>query len=154
MSSFPKRGCLLTINMETHMGQSKALQIFDNTVNITIFNGKPVLSVRWCVFVLVCMCMCVCVTHHVNGVDVGELRQQLTTAEGELSVGLEEQLPGETDAHTHTLQRERERTEKERVLEMMDVGDRPKQLKVGMGRDREMEEGEEERGREMKERVR
>lgn len=34
-------------------------------------------------------------THHVNGVNVGELRKELTTAEGELSVGLEELLSEE-----------------------------------------------------------
>lgn len=31
-------------------------------------------------------------THRINGVNVGELRKELTTAEGELSVGLEELL--------------------------------------------------------------
>lgn len=34
-------------------------------------------------------------THHINGVDVGKLRDELTTAEGELGVGLEELLSGE-----------------------------------------------------------
>jgi hypothetical protein len=46
------------------------------------------------------------VTHgrgdHVDGVDVGQLREELTTAEGELSVGLEEHLSGETDTETVT----------------------------------------------------
>lgn len=46
------------------------------------------------------------VTHcrgdHVDGVDVGQLRKELTAAEGELSIGLEEQLPGETDTETVT----------------------------------------------------
>lgn len=35
-------------------------------------------------------------THQINGVDVGKLREELTTAEGELGVGLEELLSGET----------------------------------------------------------
>ena len=37
------------------------------------------------------------ITHHSDGVDVGQLRQELPTTEGELSVGLEELLPGETE---------------------------------------------------------
>lgn len=41
-------------------------------------------------------------THHINGVDVGELGEELTTAEGELGVGLEELLSGETKADTRT----------------------------------------------------
>ena len=41
-------------------------------------------------------------THHINGVDVGELGEELTTAEGELSVGLEELLSGETKPDTRT----------------------------------------------------
>lgn len=35
-------------------------------------------------------------TYHINGVNVGKLREELTTAEGELGVGLEELLSGET----------------------------------------------------------
>lgn len=42
-------------------------------------------------------------THHFNGIDVGELREELTTAEGELSVGLEELLSGETEPETRKL---------------------------------------------------
>ena len=37
------------------------------------------------------------ITHHSDGVDVGQLRQELPTTEGELSVGLEELLRGETE---------------------------------------------------------
>lgn len=37
-------------------------------------------------------------THHVDGVDVGELREELTAAERELGVGLEELLSVETNA--------------------------------------------------------
>lgn len=33
-------------------------------------------------------------THHIDGVDVGELVEELTTAEGELGVRLEELLSG------------------------------------------------------------
>lgn len=32
-------------------------------------------------------------THHINGIDVGELVEELTTAEGELGISLEELLP-------------------------------------------------------------
>lgn len=35
-------------------------------------------------------------THHIYGVDVRKLREELTTAEGELGVGFEELLSGET----------------------------------------------------------
>lgn len=35
-------------------------------------------------------------TYHINGVNVGKLGEELTTAEGELGVGLEELLSGET----------------------------------------------------------
>lgn len=34
-------------------------------------------------------------THHINGIDVGKLREELTTAEGELGVRLQELLSGE-----------------------------------------------------------
>jgi len=34
-------------------------------------------------------------SYHVDGVDVGELREELTTAEGELGVGFEELLSEE-----------------------------------------------------------
>lgn len=43
-------------------------------------------------------------THHINGVDVGKLREELTTAEGELGVGLEELFSGETRPDTRTTQ--------------------------------------------------
>lgn len=45
-------------------------------------------------------------THHINRVDVGKLREELTTAEGELGVGLEELLSGETKPDTRTTQLE------------------------------------------------
>lgn len=35
-------------------------------------------------------------TYHINGVNVGKLGEELATAEGELGVGLEELLSGET----------------------------------------------------------
>lgn len=41
-------------------------------------------------------------THHINGVDVGELREELATAEGELGVGLKELFSGETEPDTKT----------------------------------------------------
>lgn len=34
-------------------------------------------------------------TYHINRVNVGKLRKELTTAEGELGIGLEELLSGE-----------------------------------------------------------
>lgn len=43
-------------------------------------------------------------THHINGVNVGKLREELTTAEGELGVGLEELLSGETKPDTRMTQ--------------------------------------------------
>ena len=43
-------------------------------------------------------------THHINGVNVGELGEELTAAEGELGVGLEELLSGETKPDTRTTQ--------------------------------------------------
>lgn len=43
-------------------------------------------------------------THHINGVNVGKLREELTTAEGELGVGLKELLSGETRPDTRTTQ--------------------------------------------------
>lgn len=39
-------------------------------------------------------------THHINGVDVGKLGEELATAEGKLGVGLEELLSGETKPDT------------------------------------------------------
>lgn len=43
-------------------------------------------------------------THHINGVNVGKLREELATAEGKLGVGLEELLSGETKPDTGTTQ--------------------------------------------------
>lgn len=39
-------------------------------------------------------------TYHIDGVNVGKLRKELTTAEGELGIGLEELLSGEKKRDT------------------------------------------------------
>lgn len=43
-------------------------------------------------------------THHINGVNVGKLGEELATAEGKLGVGLEELLSGETKPYTRATQ--------------------------------------------------
>lgn len=43
-------------------------------------------------------------THHINGVDVGKLREELTAAEGKLGVGLEKLLSEETKPGTRKTQ--------------------------------------------------
>lgn len=45
---------------------------------------------------MLCRTGLVAATHHINRINVGELVEELTTAEGELGICLEELLPEET----------------------------------------------------------
>lgn len=56
-----------------------------------------------------------CWTHHIDGVDVGKLREELTTAEGQLGVGLQKLLSGETKPDTRMTQWRSERETKASV---------------------------------------